>query len=188
MSYANALVQLLQPLGVYSFREGGFSLGELQALGGALDELQAFEETGQRETILLTATGEGLSGMEALFRGRSAADDVQSRRAAVLAFLQFGGDSFTLSALQSCLNACGVDCLLTEVDVNHVKLSFPGVMGVPEGIEMFRIVADDILPCQLRIDWFFRYCTWGETQDYGFTWGTLAEMTWDEWRHYTEDF
>lgn len=186
MSYANALVHILQPLGVYSFREGSFSLGELQALGDALDGAQAFAEAAQRESVLLTAEDEGLSKMEALFRGHSTSDTVESRRAAILAFLQFGGDSFTPAALQSCLLACGVECLLTEVGVNHVRLSFPGVMGEPEGIELFRIIADDLLPCQLQIDWFFRWCTWGETEDYGFTWGTLADMTWDEWRHYTE--
>ena len=188
MSYANALVQLLRPLGVYTFREGSFSLGELQALGDALDSAEAVEETGHRESILLTAEDEGLSKMEALFRGRSVADDAAGRRAALLAFLQFGGDSFTPAALQSCLLACGVNCLLTELGVNHVQLSFPGVMGEPEGIGMIRIIADDLLPCQLRIDFFFRYCTWGETEDYGFTWERLAEMSWDEWRHYTEEF
>ena len=37
MSYENELVTMLRPLGVYSFREGSFSLAELQALGAALD-------------------------------------------------------------------------------------------------------------------------------------------------------
>ena len=41
MGYAEELVRLLRPLGVYSFQEGSFSLGELQALGGALDAAQA---------------------------------------------------------------------------------------------------------------------------------------------------
>ena len=41
MGYANELVRLLLPLGVYSFAEGSFSLGELEALGAALDEMDA---------------------------------------------------------------------------------------------------------------------------------------------------
>ena len=37
MNYADELVSMLRPLGVYSFQEGSFSLAELQALGAALD-------------------------------------------------------------------------------------------------------------------------------------------------------
>lgn len=188
MGYANELVQLLRPLGVYSFREGSFSLGEWQALGAELDELEAVEIEGQKQSIVMTATEEGLSKMEALFRTRPAASTIEARRAAIAAFLSIGSGDFTLEALQRILLACGVNCLLREVGINHVEVSFPRVMGVPQGFETIRIVAEDLLPCQLQIDFFFRYCTWGETEDYGFTWGTLNEMTWDEWRHYTEEF
>lgn len=187
MSYANELVQLLRPLGVYSFLEGTFSLGELQALGGELDELEAVEIEGQKQSIVMTATEEGLSRMEALFRYRSAASTIAARRAAIAAFLSIGGDDFTLEALQQSLLACGVECLLREVGINHVELRFPQVMGVPQGFETIRIIAEDLLPCQLQIDFFFRYCTWGDTEDYGLTWGDLNAMTWDEWRHYTEE-
>ena len=68
MGYAEELVRLLRPLGVYSFREGSFSLGELQALGGALDAAQAKLSRMQRESIPATAEDEGLDRMEALFR------------------------------------------------------------------------------------------------------------------------
>ena len=66
MGYAEELVRLLRPLGVYSFREGSFSLGELQALGGALDAAQARLSRMQRESIPATAEDEGLDRMEAL--------------------------------------------------------------------------------------------------------------------------
>ena len=188
MSYADELVRLLQPLGVYSFREGSFSLGEWQALGSELDCVEEKEIEGQKQTIVATAEEDGLSRMESLFRNRVVSTSLPIRRAAIAAFLRIGGDGFTREALQSCLSACGADCLLEEVGINHVKISFPQVMGEPEGLAVIRSVAEDILPCQLLVEYFFRYCTWGETMEYGFTWGRLSEMSWNEWRHYTEEF
>ncbi|MCQ2420657.1 MAG: DUF2313 domain-containing protein [Clostridia bacterium] len=184
MRYADELVRLLLPLGVYSFAEGSFSLGELQALGAALDEQEQMQRYLQRESIVETAEEEGLAKMAALFRHFPEGLSVQAKRAAIAGFLRVGGDSFTLQALQSCLLACGAECVLEETGINRVKVSFPQVMGVPEGFAQMRIIIEDILPCQLEIDYFFRYCTWAETAQYGLTWGDLGQMSWDAWRHY----
>lgn len=187
MGYTNDLVRLLRPLGFYSFEEGSFSLAELQALGGALDTLDEHAQAGQRESIVMTATGEGLDKMLSLFRSQTIAQSVEAKRAAIAGFLRIGGDSFTLAALRNCIAACGVTCQLDETDtVNRVMISFPGIMGIPEGFAQAQTVIEDILPCQLEIMYFFRYCTWGETMAYGLTWGDLAAMTWHDWRHYTQ--
>ena len=187
MGYANDLVRLLRPLGFYSFEEGSFSLAELQALGSALDALDAHAQAGQRESIVMTAAGEGLERMLALFRSPTIAQSIEAKRAAIAGFLRIGGDSFTLAALRSCLSACGVTCRLEETDtVNRVVVSFPEIMGVPEGFEQARTIIEDILPCQLEILYFFHFCTWGETMRYGLTWGDLGAMTWRGWRHYYE--
>ena len=187
MSCTEELIALLRPLGVYSFREGSFSLGELQALGGALDAAQAKLSRMQRESIPATAEDEGLDRMEALFRYCAGLKDTQARRAAIAAFLQFGGDSFTAAALNRCLRACGVPCTVEETgEVNRVKVWFPGVMGVPEGFSWMRAVIEDILPCQLGIFYWFRYCTWQETEQYRLTWGALNAMSWTAWMLYHE--
>lgn len=186
MGYADALVRLLRPLGFYSFDAGSFSLAELQALGSALDALDVSMQQGQRETLVATAQGEGLDCWMSLFRGSAAYAGVEARRAAIAAFLRIGGDSFTLSALRGCLAACGVACQLDETgQVNRVTVSFPGIMGEPEGFAQARAVIEDILPCQLEITYVFRYCTWGETMAYGLRWADVAAMTWRDWRHYT---
>ena len=70
MNYTDELVGLLRPLGVYSFREGSFSLAELQALGTVLNEADEMFAARQKETIVMTAEEEGLSRVEALFRSR----------------------------------------------------------------------------------------------------------------------
>ena len=167
MSYGNELVTMLRPLGVYSFREGSFSLAELQALGAALDEADASFSKAQKETIVKSAGDEGLSKWEALFRSRPPAKTVEARRAAIAGFLRISGDSFTLAALNRCLCACGVACSVEETgEVNRVKVWFPGVMGIPDGFSQMKIIIEDILPCQLGIIYWFRYCTWQETEGY----------------------
>ena len=147
MSYGNDLVTILRPLGVYSFREGSFSLAELQALGAALDEADTTFSEAQKETIVLSAGDEGLSKWEALFRSRPPAKTIEARRAAIAGFLRISGDSFTLAALNRCLCACGVACSVEETgEVNHVKVWFPGVMGIPDGFSQMKIIIEDILP------------------------------------------
>lgn len=188
MSYGNDLVTILRPLGVYSFREGSFSLAELQALGTALDEADEALSRAQKETIVKLAGDEGLSKWEALFRSRPPAKTIEARRAAIAGFLRISGDSFTLAALNRCLCACGVACSVEETgEVNHVKVWFPGVMGIPDGFSQMKIIIEDILPCQLGITYWFRYCTWQETEGYGLTWGDLDAMTWHGWETYHED-
>ena len=178
MSCTEELIALLRPLGVYNFREGSFSLGELQALGKALDELETWAQTAQAE---------GLERMEELFRHGAVEQDTEARRKAIAAFLQIGGDSFTTAALNRCLRACGVPCTVEETgEVNRVKVWFPGVMGVPEGFSWMRAVIEDILPCQLGIFYWFRYCTWQETEQYRLTWGALNAMSWTAWMLYHE--
>ena len=188
MSYEYELVNMLRPLGVYSFREGGFSLAELQALGAALDEADATFAAGQKETIVMTAEDSGLSRMEALFRSRPPARTVKARREAIAGFLRISGDSFTAAALNRCLCACGISCSVEETgQVNHVRVWFPSVMGVPDGFLQMKSIIEDILPCQLDIFYDFRYCTWKETENYGLTWGDLGSKTWDEWETYCEE-
>ena len=114
MSYGNDLVTILRPLGVYSFREGSFSLAELQALGAVLDEADTTFSEAQKETIVLSAGDEGLSRWEALLRSRPPAKTIEARRAAIAGFLRISGDSFTLAALNRCLCACGVACSVEE--------------------------------------------------------------------------
>ena len=49
-----------------------------------------------------------------------------------------------------------------------------------------RAVIEDILPCQLGIFYWFRYCTWQETEQYRLTWGALNAMSWTAWMLYHE--
>ena len=181
MGYAEELVRLLRPLGVYSFRERSFSLGELQALGGALDAAQAKLSRMQRESIPATAEDEGLDRMEALFRYCAGLKDTQARRAAIAAFLQFGGDSFTVQALNRCLQTSGVFCRVAETGrPEHVRVWFPRQMGIPAGFAQMKRIIEDILPAHVLAQYTFWYITWTEMETKLPTWQAIEalELTW----------
>ena len=187
MGYAQELRRLLLPLGAYTFKDGSFSMAQLEALGAELGAAASVISDNQRESIAATAEGSGLAAFEALFPYRSAAQSIADRQAAVAGFLQIGEDGFTLEALQRCLAACGCACFLSETGVpNRVRVSFPNVMGVPDGFARIRRIADEILPAHVGITYAFRWCTWGETETYGLTWGGLSRMSWHGWMVYTE--
>ena len=185
--YESYLINLLRPLGVYDLRPGTLNGAELSALGEGLDGAEEQLETAEREALTATAEDEGLDRMEALFRYCAGLKDTQARRAAIAAFLQFGGDSFTLQALNRCLQTCGVFCRVAETGrPEHVRVWFPRQMGIPAGFAQMRVIIEDILPCQLDIFYDFRYCTWQETEKYGLRWADLGSMTWMQWMLYHE--
>ena len=186
MRYEDLLVNLLQPLGVYSFQEHSFSLGEWQALGDGLDECCAAMQDMQAETIVSTASEMGLEQYEALFRSIPPENSVAARRLAIQGFLCISGDSFTKEALEKCLNACGTQCALSEPGDSTVKVRFPNVMGYPTGLEWKKQLIEEILPCHLRIEYDYRWCTWGECRQYGLLWADVSKMSWYEWETYRE--
>ena len=182
MSYASYLRELLRPLGVYDMDSALPAGAELEALGQAMDDLEQYIAACQREAMVLTAGEEGLQRAEALFPYPPGGKTPEQRRNAVSGFLQIGGDSFTLSAINRCLAACGIACMADEESgPNAVGISFPGVMGEPEGLEAKKKIIESILPCHLepvyRLDW----CTWGEMDAHGTTFADLTGLTFFRW-------
>jgi hypothetical protein len=166
-------------MGVYDLRSGSFSGAELQALGAAMDAVEAETALNLREGVVMTAEDTGLDLVEQLFRYRPAAPTVADRRAAIAGLMMVGGDSFTLTALRRCLRGCGVEALVEETDTaDVVRVSFPGTMGVPAGFDRIRVIIEDILPCHLLIEYAFRFVTWGELESHGVTWGQLEGLSW----------
>lgn len=189
MSYGNELVTILRPLGVYSFREGSFSLAELQALGAALDEADEALSRAQKETIVKSAGARGLSKWEAAVSKQAACQDDRGQTRGHCGLSP--DQRRQLYARGRSTGACARAALRAAWKrpgrCNHVKVWFPGVMGIPEGFSQMKIIIEDILPCQLGITYWFRYCTWQETEDYGLSWGDLDAMTWHGWETYHED-
>ena len=100
MSYGNELIAMLRPLGVYSFREGSFSLAELQALGAALDEADEALSRAQKETIVKSrGSPSGKRCFEAGRLPRRSRPDARPLRA-------FSGSAATALRLRRSTGAC----------------------------------------------------------------------------------
>ena len=179
--YEQFLQDLLAPLGIYDLRPGSVSGAAVYALGGGLDAVWEHLETTEREALTATAEDEGLDRREALFARRPAASTAEDRRAAIAALLQIDGDSLTPSAIDATLRGCGIKARALEMGDGQLRVIFPEVAGEPEGFDQIRRIILDILPCHLGVEFYFRYLTWQECEDAGYTWAQVeaAEHTWE---------
>lgn len=188
MSNADHLKDLLRPLGVYKL-EGSFFASELDCLGHALDLMQEQLEQIQREMSLVTASGDGLERMAALFARRPVTDDAGQLAASLAALTRIGGDSFTLSAINDTIQGCGLNAVVAEGSIpGTVTVRFPNVPGIPAGFESMRAIIEDILPAHLLIQYLFWFQTWEELNARALTWQNIHDtgMTWEEFETLVE--
>lgn len=179
--YAQYLIRLLAPLGIYDLREQSASGAAVYALGSELDATSGTLDYAEREGNTATAQGEGLGRRESLFARRPAAVTAEDRRAAIAALLQIDGDSLTPSAIDATLRGCGIKARAIEMGGQNVRVIFPEVAGVPPEFEQIQKIILDILPCHLGVEFYFRYLTWAECERAGYTWAEVeaAEHTWE---------
>ena len=181
MGCCDDLKALLAPLGLYDLSAGTRNEAELFALGGALDGVDAALETAEREALVPTAVGEGLTLREALLPWRPAAETLAERRAAIRALHGIDGDSLTLAAVNRAIQGCGIRARVQETGVGTVEVWFPGQKGVPARFERIRRILLDILPCHLAVSFCFRYLTWEEFEERALPWAAVeaAGTTWE---------
>ena len=182
MSYAEALRDLLRPLGVYRLEEG-YGAGELTGVGAGLDGCGSELDRVEREMLLTTAQDTGLEAVESLLVRRPVTDSLERRRAALAALLRIGGDSFTLTAINDNLKGCGLNAVASETETpGVVEVRFPDVPGIPDGFESMRAILEDILPCHLDIRYVYWYITWALMEERFATWGDIEKLgpTWEE--------
>lgn len=182
--YEAYLRQMLLPLGVYDLSGSSVNGGELYALGQALDQTGRRLEAVEREALTATAEGEGLDRREALFARRPAAVTARERRDAIAALFQIDGDSLTPTSINHAIQGCGIRARALEVDTGHLRIIFPGVGGIPAEFEQIKKIILDILPCHLEVEFYFRYLTWQECEQAGYTWAEVAaaEHTWESFQ------
>lgn len=182
--YEQYLRDLLAPLGIYDLKDGTINSAELYALGAVLDTVSGRMETVEREALTATAENEGLFRREALFARRPAAVTPEERRAAIAALLQINGDSLTPEEINRTIRGCGIRAKALEMGGGNLRVIFPEVAGVPAEFEQIRKIILDILPCHLAVEFYFRYLTWEECEQAGFTWAAVeaAEHTWESFQ------
>ena len=179
--YETYLRQSLAPLGIYDLGESSVSGAAVCALGGELDKIAAQLGLAEREAITATAEDVGLSRRESLFVCRPAAVTVEDRRSAIAALLQIDQDSLTPEAIDRTIRGCGIKARAIEMGDGQLRVIFPEVAGEPEGFGQIQRIILDILPCHLGVEFYFRYLTWQECEDAGYTWAQVeaAEHTWE---------
>jgi hypothetical protein len=182
--YEAYLRALLEPLWVYDLTEGSVSGAELAALGTGLDGVSGQLDQVEREALTATAEDQGLQRREALFARRSAATTAEERRAAIAALLQIDGDSLTPDAIDRTLRGCGIRAKALEMGDGKLRVIFPEVAGIPAEFDQIEKIILDILPCHLEIEFYFRYLTWVECEEAGYTWEAVeaAEHTWESFQ------
>ena len=181
--YEEYLIRLLAPLGLYDLN-GAQNRSELTALGAELDQVSGGLDEVERESLLATAEGEGLSRREALFARKPAAVTQEERRAAIAALLRIGEDSLTPEAINDTLTGCGIRARAEEKPEGGLRVVFPKNPGIPAEFDQIQKIILDILPCHLDVEFYFRYLTWSECEAAKYTWEQLedAEHTWESFQ------
>ena len=185
MSQTEDMKQLLAPLGVYRL-EAPYNSSELAAAGLALDGVEEWLEEIQREACPLTAESWGLEQLAGLFAVRPAAEDPRSMGEAIAALLRIGGDSFTPKAINDALQGCGLPVRVEEQGPGVVRVTFPGIPGIPQNFSLLRQFTEDILPAHVQIFYNFWYLTWEELERKFPSWDSLEKdgLTWKELEEY----
>jgi len=182
MGYGQYLMDLLEPLGVYSFAAGGLGRAEVEALGVGLDTVEALLERTEREALPATAEDEGLDRWAAVYARQPIQASLQLRREALMALARIGEGDFTLRTINGALAGCGVRAEVQELaSRGHIRVIFPEVGGIPEEFDQIEKIILDILPCHLEVEFYFRYQTWEECEKAGWTWERIetGEHTWE---------
>lgn len=185
MTYYDYLCRLIEPMCIYRTERGCISGGELYAAGKALDNADDAIGYAEKEGLLQTAEGEGLTRREKLFSRCPVHVSTALRREAIAALARISADSFTLDAINSTLGGCGIRAIAEETEKKGaVKVWFPNTVGVPEEFSQVERIILDIIPCHLLVEFYFRYLTWLECETQGFTWRIVE----DEKHHTWESF
>ena len=186
MGYCDYLKAMLAPMRVYDL-DTGYGADELEVIGAELDNIAAQLAETEREMLVPTATDSGLVSYESIMPYVPSYVALSGRRAAIEAMISIDGSSFTVSAMQRTLSACGICATVEETgNISAVKVTFPGIRGVPENIEALKKRIEQILPCHLTIQYGYLFCTWNEMEEAGLTWAAAEAqaLKWSEFEAY----
>lgn len=181
MGYADYLWQLLAPLGVY--KRGGYNGGELEALGAALDQADAYIREKLRELLPDQAEGDGLEMAESLFPVLPG-EEIARRQEALQTLYQTDCRRTTAEELKKTLAACGVSVNMEEHIVSKLLYVILQDILTLDGDPVFvASVLKTVLPCHTDTKILFEYYEKTEGKE---TWKemtveAMAEMTRSQW-------
>lgn len=152
--------RLLEPLRLYSFREGGISEAEFRAAADAVDDFAGTLDGMFRDLSPYTAGEEGVAMLEDLL-DLHPPGSLDTRRQAVINLLESEG-SIGIEGLRKMLAACGIEVGVREATGEQfvIEVFFPGTPGVPENFPRIQKILERLLPCHLEAKYIYNYITW----------------------------
>ena len=148
MGYAQNLIGLLAPLGVYNLREESCSGACIQALGEEMDAVMLVLEQGLRESCVATALDEGLAIWERTLGG-PVQPHVDGRRLSIQTRLYSDTVACSGSAMERTLSACGIDVMLSiEAGGQTIVVQ---CATIPEETSAERALIEAVLPAHLAV-------------------------------------
>lgn len=84
---------------------------------------------------------------------------------------------------------CGINAKARETESpNYVQVYFPDVPGIPDRFDQLKIIIEEILPCQLGIEYVFWYLNWMQLEDKFANWDAIErkKLEWEELQTYVE--
>lgn len=155
MGYYEHLWRMLGPLGVYG--PGGYSGGELWALGAALDQAEAYIQENFKEMIPMQAEGAGLELTMECFPLLKKPETVEEKRAALRTLASLRDDGFYVQRLEATFAACGLPVGITDTGVNGIFVAFRELLTRKTDISGALTLLRNVLPCRAEIDCMVRY-------------------------------
>lgn len=155
MGYYEHLWRMLGPLGVYA--PGGYSGGELRALGTALDRVMTYMERNFREMIPMQAEGEGLERAMDCFPVLDRPETVEEKREALQVLASLRDDGFYAQRLEETLKACGLPVGITDTGANGIFVAFREPITRETDISGALRLLRNLLPCRAEIACMVRY-------------------------------
>lgn len=147
--YFDYLWGMLEPLGVY--RDGGYNLGELKALGQGMDKVQQQMEEYISEIDPGTATGNGLELAEGLFP-MLAGNDTTSRREALAALFSVDTQWGSREGLTKTLEACGIPVTISETtDPFCCQVTMREKLVIAKDPVFQLWVLECMMPCHMKV-------------------------------------
>lgn len=147
MSYAEHLIKLLRPLGVYDLSDGSLSGSELYAVGQALDAVNDTITASLQNAIPATADKDTLQTGLRLFSVPSVSD-TETCRAVLLWFLQARGRDISQERLNSLLALYYPLFAVSETGVNTASVALP---AAPLAMTLrWKNLVEKLLPCQIK--------------------------------------
>ncbi len=174
--------RLLEPLRLYSFKEGSISEAELTAASDAIDDFASQLDGMFRELSPYTAGEDGVSQLEDLL-DLHPPGNLDTRRQAVINLMEAEG-SASIEGLRKMLAASGIEVGVREAtaEADVIEVFFPGTPGIPDNFNRIQKILDRLLPCHLEARYVYNYITWTIFEKRFRRWNDLdaSGLSWNE--------